>query len=316
MIRIAVLGAGALGCAIGGTLARAGHDVVLINRNADQVDAINEHGLMLVNGDGEQTVRLKAASSAVGLPPVELLIVLVKSFHTEQALRTALNLVGESTTALSLQNGLGHEEILAELVGREHVLAGKTYVGGVQLGRGRVLANTQGKETLVGELDGGLSTRVQRIAQAFSEAGLATTASTDIKAVMWDKLLVNVATGAVSSITRLPYGSLYQIPEIEQVALAAVQEAMDVARAAGVSLSCRTPREAWLKAAAGLSADFRTSMLQSLEKGSITEIDYINGAVVREGQRCGVPTPVNTTLVACIKGIEAALHRPSTQGTH
>jgi 2-dehydropantoate 2-reductase len=308
-LKIAVLGAGALGCAIGGTLAQADNEVVLINRNQAHVDAINTHGLVMRTPSGERTVRASAAASAKGLGPVDLVIVLVKSFHTEEAMRAALNLVGTDTAVLSLQNGLGHEDILADMVGREHVLAGKTYVGGVLLAPGRIIAGTDGKETLIGELDGSVSPRVRRIADTFNAAGLATTVSDDIFGTMWDKLLVNVSTGAVSTITHLAYGPLYRIPEIEATAVAAVQEAMDVARASGVKLRCTDPRTAWLKAAAGLPDDFKTSMLQSLEKGSVTEVDFINGAVVRWGQRCGLPTPVNATLVACVKGIEAALPR-------
>ena len=306
-MRIAVLGAGALGCAIGGTLAEAGNEVVLINRNAAQVDAINSQGLVMRDAQGEQVVRALACTSAAGLAPVDLVIVLVKSFHTEQAMRAATHLVGPQTLVLSLQNGLGHEDILADIVGRNHVLAGKTYVGGVMLAPGRIIRGVAGKETLIGELDGGISVRAQGLAAVFNAAGLATVVSDNILGVMWDKLLINVATGAVSSITRLPYGPLYQIPEIEATALAAVQEAMNVAAAAGIQLSHADPKAAWLKAAAGLPHDFKTSMLQSLEKGSITEIDFINGAVVRWGQRCGIVTPVNATLVACVKGIEAAL---------
>jgi 2-dehydropantoate 2-reductase len=97
------------------------------------------------------------------------------------------------------------------------------------------------------------------------------------------------------------------VPEIEATAIAAVAEAMAVARASGVKLSIQSPRDAWVMAAEGLPYEFKTSMLQSLEKGSITEIDFINGAVVRQGERLGVPTPVNRTLVACIKGIERRL---------
>ena len=306
-MRIAVLGAGALGCAIGGTLAEAGNEVVLINRNPAQVDAINSQGLVMRDAQGEQVVRALACTSAAGLAPVDLVIVLVKSFHTEQAMRAATQLVGPQTLVLSLQNGLGHEDILADIVGRNHVLAGKTYVGGVMLAPGRIIRGVAGKETLIGELDGGISVRAQGLAAVFNAAGLATVVSDNILGVMWDKLLINVATGAVSSITRLPYGPLYQIPEIEATAVAAVQEAMRVAAAAGIQLSYADPKAAWLKAAAGLPHDFKTSMLQSLEKGSITEIDFINGAVVRWGQRCGIATPVNATLVACVKGIEAAL---------
>lgn len=307
VLKIAVLGAGALGCAIGGTLAEAGNEVLLINRNPAQVEAISAHGLVMRGPEGERTVRVRATVNAAGQSPVDLVIVLVKSFHTGQAMQAATALVGPDTVVLSLQNGLGHEDILADIVGRSHVLAGKTYVGGVMLAPGRVIAGTAGKETLIGELDGSLSPRARQIADTFNHAGLATTVSDNIVGTLWDKLLINVATGALSGITRLTYGAMYPIAEVEATAVAAVQEAMCVARASGVRLSYTDPKAAWIKAAAGLPSDFKTSMLQSLEKGSVTEIDFINGAVVRWGQRLGVPTPVNATLVACIKGIEATL---------
>lgn len=306
-MKIAVLGAGALGCAIGGTLAEGGNEVVLITRNRAHVDAINDHGLSLRTPQGTRVVHTRAVVNAHGLSPVDLVIVLVKSFHTREAMANATSLVGPDTVVLSLQNGLGHEEVLAELVGSEHILAGKTYVGGVLLAPGQIISGVTGKETLIGELNGHITERAERIAATFSRSGLATMVSDNILGAMWDKLLVNVSTGAVSGITRLPYGALYQIPEIASTAIAAVREAMDVAAATGVKLSYTDPREAWLKASDGLPEDFKTSMLQSLEKGSITEIDFINGAVVRWGQRCGVPTPVNQTLVACIKGIERTL---------
>ena len=157
-----------------------------------------------------------------------------------------------------------------------------------------------------------MSERAQQIAALFNDAGLATTVSDNILGTMWDKLLVNVATGALSGITRLSYGDLYAVPELKATALAAVAEALAVARAAEIRLSFTEPVQAWDRAAEGLPADFKTSMLQSLEKGSITEVDFINGAVVRWGHRLGVPTPVNATLVGCIKGIEQALaSRPS-----
>jgi len=123
---------------------------------------------------------------------------------------------------------------------------------------------------------------------------------------MWDKLLINVAGGALTAITRLTYGGLYSLAALEECGLAAIAEAMAVARANGVELSMREPREAWEKARAGLGDAFKTSMLQSIEKGQPTEVDFIHGAVVRWGERAGVPTPINSTLVACVKGIEFA----------
>jgi 2-dehydropantoate 2-reductase len=205
---------------------------------------------------------------------------------------------------MSLQNGLGHEEIIAEVVGRKRVLAGKTYKGAVLLAPGHVIAGVRGKETILGELDGRTSERATGIAAAFERAGLAAIVSTNIMGTMWDKLLINVATGALAGITRLPYGGLYAVPEVKACALAAVAEGIAVARAAGVAISYADPEGPWTKAAAGLPPEFKTSLLQSLEKGARTEVDYINGSVVRWGAKYGVPTPVNQALVACVKGIE------------
>jgi 2-dehydropantoate 2-reductase len=208
---------------------------------------------------------------------------------------------------MSIQNGLGHEEIISSIVGRSRVLAGKTYVGGVFLGPGRVRSGVQGKETIIGELDGGITDRVKAIAETFNRAKLITEVSPNIMGVMWDKLLINVAGSALTATTRLTYGGLYSLPILERSGLAAIAEAMEVARASGIKLSIKEPREAWIKASSGLPPQFKTSMLQSLEKGSPTEVDFIHGPVVQWGEKCGVPTPVNETLIACVKGIEYAL---------
>lgn len=306
-MKICIIGAGSLGSAIGGKLAEDGHDVILVNRNRPHVDAINRTGLIMRTHGVDRTVRPRATTHAADAGIVDLAIVLVKSFHTREAMLAALPVVGPATTVLSLQNGLGHEEILAELVGKERVIAGKSYVGGQIIAPGHVIAGTDGKETIIGELDGSISARVTAIAGAFNRAGLTLVVSRNILGAMWDKLLVNVATGALSGITRLAYGELYRVPELEACAIAAVREGMAVAKARGITLSISEPVDAWRKAAAGLPPEFKASMLQSIEKGSITEIDFINGAVVRGGKAAGLPTPVNEALVACIKGIEHGL---------
>ncbi|APW40076.1 2-dehydropantoate 2-reductase [Rhodoferax koreense] len=306
-MKICVLGAGALGCAIGGVLTEAGHEVWLVNRGQAHVDAMLQRGLLMREAGVDRTVPVRAATNCDAIGVVDLVIVLVKSFHTRTVIESARGIVGPDTVVLSLQNGLGHEDILAEVVGREHVLAGKTYAGGVMLAPGHIIAGTKGKETIIGELDGHLSERAQAIAAAFNQAGLACEVSENILGTMWDKLLVNVATGALGAVTHLTYGDLYDVPEIEDCAVAAVAEAMAVARAAGVRLSTTEPRQAWVKASAGLPPEFKVSMLQSLEKGSVTEVDYVNGAVVRWGRKHGVPTPTNLALVACVKGVERKL---------
>lgn len=303
-MRICVLGAGALGCSIGGVLARGGSEVVLVDRYQAHVDAINAKGLSIRFGDTEERVQVPAFNSCEGIQPVDLIIVLVKSAATRAAIESARPLLADHTLVMSIQNGLGHEDILGEVAGRERVLAAKTYVGGVFLAPGHIASGYLGKHTYIGELDGRLTPRLQAVVDEFNKAGLQATASTNIYGTMWDKLLVNVATGALCAITRLPYGWLYKVKEIEEAALAAVAEGIAVARANDIRLVSEEPRYFWDLAAEGLPADFKTSMLQSLEKGEVTEVDFINGSVVRWGERSSVSTPVNRTLVACVKGIE------------
>ena len=317
-MKIAVLGAGSLGSAIGGVLAEHGNEVILVNRNAAFCDVVNTNGLKLLDGGAAgipRIVRLQAILDVASQPslsggevrPFDLIIVLVKSKDTEAVVRSALPWVSQHTVVMSLQNGLGHEDIIGGIVGSHRVLAGKTYVGGLMTSPGVVTMGTTNKDTIIGELDGALSPRVQAIGKAFADAGLQTIVSRNIMGAMWDKILVNVATGAITGITRLVYGLMYQVPELEATACAAVAEAMAVAKAKGISLSINEPITAWHKAGRGLPFEFKASMLQSLEKNSVAEIDYINGAVVQAGKQLGIPTPVNETLVALIKGIERGL---------
>ena len=303
-MKICFLGAGALGSSIGGALTEAGLDVYLIDQWAEHVNEMNINGLKVKEGSTERIIKVKAKTDCTGIGPADLVIVLVKSFHTKEAIEKASPIIGENTLVMSLQNGLGNEEVLAEVLGKERLIGGKTYVGGVLLKPGQVVSGVKGKVTYIGELDGSNTERINCVAEVLNKAGLLTNVSTNIVGMIWDKLLINVATGALSGITRLPYGGLYKVPEIRDCAFEAILEGIVVAKANGVTLSTEDPEAIWLKAAEGLPDEFKTSMLQSLEKGAKTEIDYINGSVVRWGQKSNIPTPVNKALVANVKGIE------------
>jgi 2-dehydropantoate 2-reductase len=235
---------------------------------------------------------------------VDLIIVLVKSSFTRLAIEGAGALIGERTLALTLQNGLGNEEVLSEFFGGDRVLSGRTYVGGALLAPGRVQIGVAGRETLIGELDGRLSERAAEISAIFNRAGLETRVIAEIRTLIWQKLLINVAGGAICGITGLSYGQLLEVPAAVAAAAAAVEEALRVGRAAGVPLEVADPHEVLIKACAGLPYDFIPSILQDIKRRRPSEIDFINGAVVREGQKYNIPTPVNSTLVAAIKGIE------------
>ena len=310
-MKICILGSGALGSTIGGVLTESGSEVYLIDKWAEHVNTMKRQGLRLREDASDRLIRVRAATDCHGIGLADLILVLVKSYHTKEAIKDAGPMISDQTAVLSFQNGLGNEETLAEAVGKEHVIGGRTFAGGVMLGPGHVIAGCKGKQTYIGELDGRTTERVNEIAKQFNQAGLETIVSTNIVGIMWDKLLINVATGALSGITRLPYGGLCKVQEVMDCALEAVSEAIAVAKAMGVKLTITDPKKIWLKAAENLPPEFKASMLQDIEKGSRTEIDSINGSVVRLGERHGVPTPVNRALVASIKGIEHHLKSSS-----
>lgn len=302
-MKVCVLGTGSLGSTIGGALAKAGNEVHFVGRKA-HMDAVNENGLVMVTPTGEETVHPIGHETPDGIGACDLVIVLCKAFDTKATMEEGLELVGPDTMVMSLQNGLGAEDVLSEVVGAEHVIGGKTYIGGMLLGPGRVQATIPGKDTLIGELDGTVTDRVKAVGQAFNDAGMHCIVSDNIMGVIWDKLLVNVATGAICGVTRLPYGDMYQEGKLVATSCAAVQEGMDVAAAAGIKLSYKEPMDAVELAREGLPYDFKPSILQSLEKHRPTEVSVINGAVVAQGKKHGVPTPVNETLEALVKGVE------------
>lgn len=308
-MKICMLGTGSLGSTIGGTLAQGGSEVYFVDQWKEHIDKINENGLKMTDEKEDWYVKVDARTTAEGIGPVDLVIVLVKSFATKEAVSQLkeTNVIGENTFVMSLQNGLGNEETIAEVVGEANVISGKTYVGGRLLSPGYVSAGVKGKYTYIGELTGEITDRIQAVCDEFNKAGLLCEVSDNIKGLIWDKLLINVAAGALCGITRLPYGPLYEEEYIKETAVAAIQEGIDVAKAAGVKLKSEDPEYPWYAASEGLPGTFKTSILQSLELKRPTEIDFINGSVVEWGKKFGIPTPVNQTLVTCVKGIEKFL---------
>jgi len=303
-MKFCFLGAGALGSAIGGTLARNGKEVYLVDQWQEHVDRMNQDGLIFIEDEKEIRIPIKAVTDPSTLGTMDVIVVLVKSFATETAIKQASPLIGPETVVVSLQNGLGNEEIIEKQVGSEKIIGGKAYVGGVLKAPGKIIPGVVGKEICIGEMTGETTERIKKIAQEFNDGGIITKISDNIKGMIWDKLLINVATGALAGITGLGYGDLYKIKEIEETAFAAIEEGIAVAKASNISLSTEKPKQIWEKAAVGLPYEFKTSILQSLEKKQRSEVDFINGAVVRWGKKLNIETPVNHALTACVKGIE------------
>ena len=301
-MKIAVIGAGAMGSLFGAYLAKAGEAVMVVDIWQEHVAAIRSQGLMLGEPAGDEVVRLDAMLGTGGLEPVDLVILFVKSAATQAAATDAAALLRPGGRVLTLQNGLGNAEAIAEIVGAERVLAGTTAQGATLLGPGRVRHGGSG-ETHIGRLSGEADAFCHEVAALLTNAGLPTVVEPDVRSLIWGKLIINTGINALTALLRLRNGQLADLAETRQLLALAVEEAVKVARAAGVQLPYEKPLEKVLAVAVATGQN-QSSMLQDVLRGSPTEIAVINGAIVREGERLGVATPVNRTLTLLVQALE------------
>jgi len=305
-MKIAVVGAGAMGSMIGGRLTEGGANVVLVDVWKKHVDAINEKGLLMTGYGGERIVKARATYDFKEVGVVDLVVLMVKARQTERATKDALPLIGENTTILSLQNGWGNEEIIGKVVGNEKVMGGCILGGAILLDPGKVL-DCGDWPTYIGELDGRVSERGKRISKVFNEAGLKTILSQDIRVDIWRKILLNVAINPTSALCRfLDDEERLQIEEVKEVMFEAIEEAGKVVRLEGIEVNPEEAKETLVNMLTeqGAAEGGKSSMLVDVEHKRKTEIDFINGAVVKLGKKHGIATPVNKTLVAAVKGLE------------
>jgi 2-dehydropantoate 2-reductase len=293
--KIGVMGAGAVGCYYGGMLARAGHDVTLIAR-PQHVDAIRRNGLRLETKTFDERVRLQASSDPQALRGAELVLFCVKSQDTEAAGKALAPHVSAQAAVLSLQNGVDNPERLAAVLGRD-VISGVVYVAVEMAGPGHVRHHGRA------ELAIGRAPASADIVAAFRAASVPVEISDNVAGVLWAKLIVNCAYNALSAITQLPYGRLVQGDGVPGVMRDIVEECLAVARAAGVRVEGDMHKAA--ERIAQTMPGQLSSTAQDLARGKQTEIEHLNGVVVRKGEALGVPTPVNRVLLALVKLLEA-----------
>lgn len=287
-----VMGAGALGSLIGGLLAHNGEDVILVGRRK-HVDAVNSRGLR-ITGLVDETVQARASTQPV---ESDLIIFTVKSYDTREA---AQALPTDDSTILTLQNGLGNAEIIADIAGEDRVLAGTTSMGSTFLEPGQIRYTGRG-ETRIGSPWQEDDNRVEGIVSMFNDAGIPAGESPDINHDLWAKLVVNAGINAPAYLTGLRNGELLEHEDILWLMRMVGQEAAAVARAEGIVLE--NPVERIIQVARDTAGN-RCSMLQDRDRGRQTEINVINGAIVRRGKKHDIPTPVNRALLALVKGAE------------
>ncbi len=294
-MRVIVFGAGALGSLVGGLLSQK-NDVTLVGRE-QHLKAVREAGLR-ITGVTEVVVHPHTKEELDGSEDPELIIVTTKSYNTEEAMR-ALDAFYDKSVFLTLQNGLGNEEIISGFASK--VIGGVTSHGVTLEGPGRIYHAGVG-DTILGNYTGA-EDRVSDIVKMFNESGIETQASDDIRKEIWKKVIVNAGINPITAIARCKNGVLLEDEKLEQDLEEVCREGVLVANAHGIEIDIEDAIS-MTKEVARLTAGNKSSMLQDIENGKRTEIDSICGAISKLGEERGIPTPVNSTLVAIVKELE------------
>jgi 2-dehydropantoate 2-reductase len=301
-VRLCVVGCGAVGSLFAANLAQL-EDVEVWAFDLDRahVDAINAHGLRLA-GQGEVVGRLRATTEVGELPPCELGIVATKSMHTEPAIRATAAAFADGSVC-SVQNGLGNEEAIAEHVPR--VIRGTTFPAGRIVEPGHVQWDVRG-DTTIGpfEPSPAPAEAIEALADACTRAGMPTSAVPDARGPQWRKVIFNAATNPIGALTGLTHGRVCEDPALRAVVTGLVDEGKAVAAAEGIELDADPEELIDHAARPEVAYDHKASMLQDVEGRRATEIDYLNGGIVRFGAERGVATPLNAAILALMKGLE------------
>jgi 2-dehydropantoate 2-reductase len=302
-MNILILGAGAMGSLLGARLSKTGASISLFSTNRAHMEAIRRDGLLVEELDGTRSnYPLSTYCDPRMLPHnPDLVLVVVKTYATKTAVSSILGQCTPSTLFLTLQNGIGNWEQIAEIAGKDAVVAGSTAQGATLLGAGKIRHGGNGP-TYIGEPSGPASKRVDRVVALFRESGFVAEPSDNVERLIWEKLIVNAGINAITGLTGIRNGVIAEMQEASDLCGSAVEEAILVARAKGFPVELEMIER--VIAVARATARNRSSMGQDIDKRKKTEIDAINGAIVQFGKQVGIPTPVNQTLTSLIKVLE------------
>ena len=313
----AVMGTGGLGSYFGGMLVNAGVDVTFISRG-ENLEALQSQGLTVRHLNGSQFhTEVRATDDVSQVGPVDLLWFAVKTYDVEAAAEQAKPLIGPSTLVLPLQNGVEEAARIGRVVGHEHVLGGLCSGGATLLSPGVAEAKTPRLVVKFGELSGGSSSRSEDLLGVLSQSGLDAELSADINVEIWQKFIAACMGLGLSALIRTPMGLMLDYPETRALAFGVMDEAAKVGRAEGVNLpeDAAASGFAILEQVARANPDVRGSMYFDLIQGRRLELDAMNGAVVRLGQKHGIPTPYNFVVVAALRPYEAGAPAPTASAS-
>ena len=296
------MGAGAMGSIFGAGFAEGGHETVLVDVARPIVDKITADGLVLVEKDGTQrTASISATDDPASVGRCDVVVFFVKCYHTASAAETARPLVGDGTVVASLQNGWGNGDVLARAYDPQQIAVGVTYHSGTVLELGKVAHPGVGPTYVGPYSEGGDAGRV--IEEALASSGFEVHASPKIREEIWKKLILNAATLPTASLTGMNAGALTAHESMHELVTETAREAVAVAQALGYDID-EQERVDYIHALLERAGPTKGSMLQDFEARRPTEIDVINGAVVRAADETGMPVPLNRAFVALVKGWE------------
>jgi 2-dehydropantoate 2-reductase len=306
-MRVCVVGCGAVGSLFAASLSQLDDlEVWAYDLDAEHVAAIRERGLR-ISGAGELVGRPSATTNPAELPRCELGIVATKSMHTGDAMAAVAHALAGGAVC-SVQNGLGNEETIAEHVSR--VIRGTTFPAGHVVEPGRIHWDVKG-DTTIGPFESSPASmeEVERLADACTRAGMPTAAVADARGPQWRKVIFNAATNPVGALTGLTHGRVCEDEALRRLVSRLVDEGKEVAAAQSIVLDADPEELIDYAARPDVAYDHKASMLQDVEAQRQTEVDYLNGGIVRFGRAHGVPTPLNEAVAALIKGLEASWER-------
>jgi 2-dehydropantoate 2-reductase len=310
-MRICIIGAGAMGGLYGGRLVLAGQEVCFVDKRDATVAAFNGDGLHYDGVDGEHWIKAPAATSAAGFAPADIAFIHTDTNNTRAAAEHAQTVLADDGWAVTFQNGVGNVETLAEVLGAERVVGGISYHSAASPEPGHS-THTNANKTWIGELAGGGSARVEQLRELLAEAGFDVHIADSIVSVIWTKFMLNCAVNPICAITGFRSGEIGTNPAAMEMQELVLDEVLAVIEAKGIPLTDPDPKGS-IKKILGRIYN-KPSMLQHMEAGLPTEIDSLNGAVVREGAALGIPTPYNHALTLLIKARTAhmiqAIHGP------
>ncbi|MCI5195299.1 MAG: 2-dehydropantoate 2-reductase [Candidatus Electrothrix sp. AW5] len=316
-MKITVIGTGAMGCLFGGLLTEYGVDVQLLGVRKQQINTLNKQGLAIVYQGKKRIIRVRATVDPAEIIGTELAVLFVKHAQTAEAARSAASLLGSTGYALTLQNGMGNAEILADILGKDRVLCGTTAQGAMVLKPGKVQHSGngetvlgmwgQGKDAVEDAVEDAIEDPVEdpvgtEVAKIFSAAGIYSETVDDIIPVLWKKLFVNVGINAITALTGLRNGQLLAHEDARLLIRDVVAEAMAVAKAYSIEVPADILEH--VEQVAQATASNRSSMGQDIDNQRPTEIDAINGYIVRKAEKVGLAVPVNQTLVRLVQVVQ------------